>query len=329
MTHPGKARTALKRGSLLAAANWQVVAVQTVAETTFKLLLAVPIVGGALLVTLLLNRDIEDMLADGLREALIGVASSLAAHPVALAAYLFGFLVVLAGGAALMFLIKGGTVTVLAKADALAGGIERPPLRIAAFRRGMHFSIEAFLQGAGRLFRRYLALGLLLTVVYVLVAGLSLIAAFGLYRLVGERPLLLGSVAALALTLFVALMTVVNVLYLLTQIVVAVQDGRVSAAAAEVGRFLAGEFWKVTRVFFVTILLLILATALSIAATWGFYLIAYVPLAGVIVLPLQLGAWLLRALVFQYLGLTALCAYLSLYRSFAGETREAAVPATR
>lgn len=329
MTHPGKARTALKRGSLLAAANWQVVAVQTVAETTFKLLLAVPIVGGALLVTLLLNRDIEDMLASGLREALIGVATSLSAHPVALAAYLFGFLVVLAGGAALMFLIKGGTVTVLAKADALAGGIERPPLRVAAFRRGMHFSIEEFLQGAGRLFRRYLALGLILTVVYVLVAGLSLLSAFGLYRLVGERPLLLGSVAALALTLFVALMTVVNVLYLLTQIVVVVQDGRVSAAAAEVGRFLAGEFWKVTRVFFVTILLLILATVLSIAATWGFYLIAYVPIAGVIVLPLQLGAWLLRALVFQYLGLTALCAYLSLYRSFAGETREAAVRASR
>jgi len=329
MTHPGKARTALKRGSLLAAANWQVVVVQTVAETTFKLLLAVPIVGGALLVTLLLNRDLGEILSIDLREALFGVASSLAAHPVALAAYLFGFLVVLAGGAALMFLIKGGTVTVLARADALAPGIERPPLRVAAFRRGMHFSIEEFLHGAGRLFRRYLALGVLLTLVYALVAALSLLSAYGLYRLVGERPLLLGSVAALALTLFVALMTVVNVLYLLTQIVVAVKDGRVIAAAAEVARFLAGEFWKVTRVFFVTVLLLILATALSIAATWGFYLIAYVPIAGVIVLPLQLGAWLLRALVFQYLGLTALCAYLSLYRAFAGEPRAAAVPATR
>jgi len=329
MTHPGKARTALKRGSLLAAANWQVVVVQTVAETTFKLLLAVPIVGGGLLVTLLLNRDLNEVISSDLRETLFGVAASLAAHPVALAAYLFGFLVVLAGGGALMFLVKGGTVTVLARADALAGGIERPPLRVAAFRRGMHFSIEAFLGGAGRLFRRYLALGVLLTFVYVLVGALSLLAAYGLYRLVGERPLLLGSVAALALTLFVALMTVVNVLYLLTQIVVSVQDTRVSAAAAEVGRFLAGEFWKVTRVFFVTVLLLILATVLSIAATWGFYLIAYVPIAGVIVLPLQLGAWLLRALVFQYLGLTALCAYLSLYRAFAGETREAAVPATR
>jgi len=329
MTHPGKARTALKRGSLLAAANWQVVAVQTVAESTFKLLLAVPIVGGALLVTLLLDQDLAAVLSGDLRQALIGVASALAAHPTALVAYLSGFFVVLAGGAALMFLIKGGTVTVLARADSVAGGIERPPLRLATFRRGMQFSIEDFLQGSARLFRRYLALGVILTLVYVLVATVSLLSAYGLYRLGGERPLLLGSVAALALTLFVALMTVVNVLYLLTQIAVAVRDTSVGAAAGEVGRFLAGEFWKITRVFFVTILLLILATVLSIAATWGFYLIAYVPIAGVIVLPLQLGAWLLRALVFQYLGLTALCAYLSLYRSFAGEPGAVAVPATR
>jgi tetratricopeptide (TPR) repeat protein len=63
-------------------------------------------------------------------------------------------------------------------------------------------------------------------------------------------------------------------------------------------RFVRGEFWKVTRVFGVTILLLVLATLLSVAATWGFYLIAYVPLAGVIVLPLQLAAWLLRSLLF-------------------------------
>ena len=84
------------------------------------------------------------------------------------------------------------------------------------------------------------------------------------------------------------------------------------------------------RVFLVTVLLLVAATALSIAAAWGFYLIAYVPLAGIIVLPLQLGAWLLRSLLFQYLGLTALGAYLSLYRSFAGDRYvEGPTPASR
>ena len=125
-------------------------------------------------------------------------------------------------------------------------------------------------------------------------------------------------------------MTIVNVLYLLVQIAVAVREGTVRSAIAEVSRFLRGEFWKLSRVFGVTVLLLVLATILSVAATWGFYLIAYVPLAGLVVLPLQLGAWLLRNLVFQYLGLTALSAYLSLYRSFAGDApTEGVAPTSR
>jgi hypothetical protein len=330
MTHPGKARTALKRGSLVAAANWQVVAIQSVADTTFKLLLAVPIGGGAFLVTTLLGRDFGDVLAGDLRQILFGVATTLAARPLALASYLFGFVLVLAGGAVLMFLVKGGTVSVLVLADRVGGPVDRPPLRVAGFRRAMLFSIETFTDGAARFFRRYLFLGLVLTVVYALVAALCLLAAYGLYWLAGDRPLLLGSVAALGISLFVALVTIANVFYLFAQIVVAVNDCRVGAGLREVGRFARGEFWKLSRVFGVTVLLLLLATILSVAATWGFYLIAYVPLAGLIVLPLQLGAWLLRNLVFQYLGLTALSAYLSLYRAFRGDAAGGAVvPASR
>jgi hypothetical protein len=35
------------------------------------------------------------------------------------------------------------------------------------------------------------------------------------------------------------------------------------------------------------------------------------------VLPLQILAWLLRGVIFQYLGLTAIGAYLQLYRAYA------------
>jgi len=45
----------LKRGALLAAANWPIVLMQFVAETTFQVLLAVPIIGAAILVTVLLG----------------------------------------------------------------------------------------------------------------------------------------------------------------------------------------------------------------------------------------------------------------------------------
>ncbi len=330
MTHPGMARTALKRGALVAAANWQVVAIQSVADTTFKLLLAVPIVGGAFLVTMLLGRDFRDVVSGNLRDMLFGITGTLVARPLALTSYLLGFALVLAGGAFLMFLVKGGTISVLAAADRAAGPIERPPLRLAGFRKAMAFSIEAFTDGSARLVRRYLLLGVLLAVVYALAAGVCLLVAYGLYRLGGDRPLLLGSVAALGISLFVALVTILNVIYLLAQIIVAVTDGSVGAGGREVVRFLHREFWRLSRVFGVTVLLLVLATLLSVAGTWGFYLIAYVPLAGLVVLPLQLGAWLLRNLVFQYLGLMALSAYLSLYRGFARDNEDGvAVPASR
>lgn len=328
MKHPGKARTALKRGALVAAANWQVVAIQSVADTTFKLLLLVPVVGGGLLVTMLLGRDLRDVLTGSLREMLFGIGGTLMARPLALTSYLVGFLLVLGGGVLLMFVVKGGTVSVLADADHAAGPIERPPLRVAGFRKAMAFSIETFTAGSARLFRRYLLLGILLGVVYVLSAAVCLFIAFGLYRLGGDRPLFLGSVAALGIVLFVALVTVVNVFYLLAQLAVAVDDCGVGAGLRGVTRFVRGEFSKLSRVFGFTVLLLLLATLLSVMATWGFYLIAYVPVAGVIVLPLQLLAWLLRNLVFQYVGLTALSAYLSLYRGFAqgGATLSGVLP---
>ena len=319
MTHPGKARVALKRGALVAAANWEVVAIESVAETTFKLLVAVPILGGAFLVTMLLGRDLSEVLAGDLKDILFGVASTLLGQPIALSVYLAGLFLVLAGGSALQFLVKGGTISVLVQADRVAGPIEKPPLRLPGFRRAMQFTMERFIEGSAHMFRRFLALGIVLGIVYALAAALCVALAYGLYRSGGERPLILGSVLALALTLFLILVTVINVLYLLTQVVMVVDDVGVGRALSQVRAFLKGEARRVTRVFVVTVLLLVAATVLSIAATWGFYLIAYVPLAGVIVLPLQLGAWLLRNLVFQYLGLTALGAYLSLYRSFDGD----------
>ena len=54
----------LKRGALITAANWQTVAIQFVAETTFQMLLAVPIVGAALMVAVLLGGDVRTWCKD-------------------------------------------------------------------------------------------------------------------------------------------------------------------------------------------------------------------------------------------------------------------------
>ena len=57
-----------------------------------------------------------------------------------------------------------------------------------------------------------------------------------------------------------------------------------------------------------------IAATLASALAWsGVGLIAFVPLVGLAVFPLQLAALLLRGLVFEYLGLTALGAYVTLY----------------
>ena len=54
----------LKRGALLAAANWPVIAIQFVATTTFQALLAVPLIGAAILVAVLLGADLAELLRD-------------------------------------------------------------------------------------------------------------------------------------------------------------------------------------------------------------------------------------------------------------------------
>jgi len=113
----------LKRGALLAAANWQTSAIQFVVETMFQGLLAVPIIGAAILIAVLLGADIAELLQGSLREMFTTVASALMSEPVALVAFMIAFSLVLFGGSFLMFIVKGGTVEVLLAANAAAGPV--------------------------------------------------------------------------------------------------------------------------------------------------------------------------------------------------------------
>jgi hypothetical protein len=56
------------------------------------------------------------------------------------------------------------------------------------------------------------------------------------------------------------------------------------------------------------------ATLVSALAWSGLGLIAFVPLIGLAVIPLQMIALAVRGLAFAYIGLTAASAYLTLYR---------------
>jgi hypothetical protein len=315
----------LKRGALLAAANWQTVAIQFVAQTTFQVLLAVPIIGAAILVAVVLGGDVADLLQGSLREIFTTIASALLSEPVALVAFMVAFSLVLLGGSVLMFLVKGGTVEVLLAAHNVAGSIEHEPITIDGLRGAAQFTLARFTDGCSQLFRPYLMLGLLLMIVYgVSIAGYLIFVVYG-YQVVSGRILVVGwtFVAALAAGVLVAWITIVNLLYLLAQVAIAVDRVGVGAAFRAVARFVRAQFRELTGIFLL-VLALVVAAMLASALAWsGVGLIAFVPLVGLAVFPLQLAALLVRGLVFEYLGLTALGAYVTLYTGDALHRAEA------
>jgi hypothetical protein len=311
-------RLLLKRGALLAVANWPVVAVQFVADAAFRILLTIPILGGIVLVVLLLGGNAAELLNEGLRSALSDIAAALVARPLALTFFLMAFLIAVLGGSVFMFLIKGGTVTVLAAGDRVAGPVEKGPWHVDSLRRASAFSSDLFIDGCGRLFKRYLTLGIGLIAAYAASGAMYLMAVIGTYQ-ASHSVLLLGwtMMAAVISSAFVVWITVVNVIYLLAQIAVAMEDLTVRAALRRVAQFLRADLREVVGVFGIVLLMLVLTTGVSLLATAGLSLVAFVPIVGFAVFPLQAAAWLVRSLVFEYVGLTALCAYLRLYRTFA------------
>lgn len=318
----------LKRGGLLAAANWPVVAIQFAAQTTFQMLLAVPVVGAAILVAVLLGGDPGHLLTGSTREMFTTVADALMSEPVALVSFIVAFMIVLVGGSVLMFLMKGGSVAVMLDADRRAPAIESEPVTGSAMRKASAFSVPVFVEGCTRLFRPYLAIGIALMAAYA-VSGAVYLAfiVFG-YRSAAEGAPVLGwtLIAALSAVALVIWITAINLIYLLLQIVTAAEGVTFSDAARRVARFVRAEFVGLGGVFLVVLGMVIAATLASALAWSGVALIAFVPLVGLAVVPLQIVALILRGLVFEYIGLTAMCAYIALYRRHLGNSRLYGVP---
>lgn len=306
----------LKRGALLAAANWPVVVIQFAAQTTFKLLLLVPLVGAAVLVSAFIGGDAAALLQGGLRDMFARIADALTAEPAALAAFVAAFGLVLVGGSIFTFLVKGGTVTVLVAAHEAAGPIERQPLTLHGIQRASRFSLERFVAGCSQLFRRYVILGLGLMLVYAASVGACLaFLVFGYRTATGGVLVVIWTfVAALAVVGLVVWITAVNFCYLLVQIAIVSQNSGVGDAVRAVGRFIRAEFRYLGTIFLVVLAMVVAATLASALAWSGVALIAFIPFIGLVVVPLQLFALLLRGVLFEYIALTALGAYVTLYR---------------
>ena len=249
MTHAPGLKISLKRGALVAAANWPLIVVQFIAESTLKLLLAVPVIGGIVLVVLLLDGDVAELLRGDVSEIVARVTRSLAASPLAGIAFLLAFFLVMIVGSALTFIVKGGTVATLAEAEAYAGPIERPPLRLAGLRRANQSHIEPFLDACRRLRNRYVRLGMVLLLVYVLTGVFWLGVVVGGLRLANNIGELLGwSVATLAVSgALIVWLTLINLFYLLAQMVIAVDDVSVRTSFVYVLRFLRAHLREAVR----------------------------------------------------------------------------------
>lgn len=302
----------LKRGALVAAANWQITLIQSVADALFKLLIAVPVIGGVFLVGLVLGAEPAGLMALEWRELITTIVGALLSQPLVLSAFLASLAVVVLGGSVFVFLVKGGTVATLVEGDLHAGPIEHPPLQLAAVARAGRFTAEGFIASCARLFPRFARLGFLLMTLYLLSGAgyLSLVVAI---RATGEG----WGLTALVTALFVCWITLLNLVYLLLQIIIAADDCSVAIAMRRAAAFIRAERADIAAVFGVVLALVVCATGASIVATGALGLIGFVPLLGIAVVPLQLAAWLLRGVVFQYIGLTAIGAYLRLYRGYA------------
>jgi hypothetical protein len=79
---------------------------------------------------------------------------------------------------------------------------------------------------------------------------------------------------------------------------------------------LVARAWPaVVRVCALVLAIIAAATIASLLATAALGFVAFVPFFWLAVLPLQLGAWVVRALVQQFISLGAVAAYASVYRS--------------
>lgn len=315
-------KSTLKRGALVAAANWPVTLIQATADSLLKLLIAIPVLGGVFLVALVIGAEPQSLITPDWREMAPTIVTALLSRPAVLALFLLAVAVVGIGGSLFVFLIKGGTVSVLARSEREADTGEPGPGGIEALARCSRFSVDFFIDAARAQFPAFARLGMILLTVYA-VSAAAYLAGLGLGPQTG------GGVAFAAgvTMIFVVWITVVNLVYLLVQIVIAADGLPVASAMRRVAAFLRKEGRAVSRIFVVVLGVVVAATGASLLAAAALSLIWFVPFVGVAVLPLQLAAGLLRALVFQYIGLTSIGAYLSVYRRFTSRLADGRAPA--
>jgi hypothetical protein len=310
-------RAALERGALVTAANWPVVLIDFALESFYKLALTVPAIGGALMVTALIGTDMGAVVGEGIRSTMDLVLGSLSTAPVALFTFLTAMGLVAFGGAVIVFALKAGTFSVLVAAERRLGDEEDLRFDRDRLLEASAYRLESVYRDTRRFGGRMVVLTVWLSGAY-LVIGLGSLAAMSLAVSLAAAqwdavwPLVIVGATSLAVIALAA----VNLTYDLLRVIVLTDDCRTRVAAARLRQFVTRDARQVLGLFSVISGVTILATAVSVLATAGLTLIAWVPLLSLAIVPIQAAAWIVRGLIFQAMALTALSAYQTQYRRF-------------
>jgi hypothetical protein len=318
MSAPLPLRGALTRGALVVLANWPVILIEFAIESLYKLALVVPIVGGSLLVTLLAGGNARVIFADGVRVAAGLILSALTAAPIAFASFVLALVIVGVGGSLVMFLVKAGTLAIVVAGERAAGSIEQEHLGLDTWERAASYGITPMVSGIRQFGRRMMALSLWLSAAYLTI-GVAYIGVLAVAFRWSERPGFDSAwplMTVIATAAGIVALAIVNVVFDLTRVIVVCDDCGLRTAVSRLLQFLVVDARQVMGIFAVVTGLFALAAAASILLAAGLTLVAWVPVVGLIVVPLQAAAWLIRGLIFQFMGLTALAAYQGQYRRF-------------
>jgi hypothetical protein len=314
-------RAAIKRGFIVVAANWPIVLIDFTVESVARLALILPVVGGALLVTVVAGSDVQALLAGGVTEAADIVVGSLTSAPGALVAFLAAVALVAVGGEAVQFIVKAGTLSVMARADEGAGEVQRLPIGSDALRRAHAFRLETLVAAGRRFARRGVVLSLWLGLVYAVIALFYLVfvtegtAVVESAWMPAWSAVMLGATSAAVVVIAIA-----NLAYTLLRVVIVTDDCGIGTAVGRLRRFAIEDARQVIGVFAVIGGIELVAAAVALLVAAALAPIAYLPLVGLLVVPLQAAIWLVRALVFEALSLASVAAYQTQYRRF-GQSR--------
>jgi hypothetical protein len=309
-------RAALKQGALVTVANWPVVLVEFAVWSLFELALGVPVLGGALMVAVLLGFDLDGLLAQGLSNTADLIIASLVAAPISLGAFLLAVGLVAAGGLMLVFVVKAGTLAVMAAGDRAAPDLHRVPIHVAGLRQAGAWTVSAMYAGVQRYGARGARLAAVLSATYLVIVIVAF-GAIGLgFRLASHSAWSGAWIVLIAPATSAAVLagTIANLVFDLARVIIVIDDTGVREALRRARRFVVKDARHVLGIFAVTNLIVALAGAAWIVATANIAFIGLVPVVGLLVAPLQAAIWIVRGLVFQYLGLATVMAYQTQYR---------------